>query len=77
LTLPRFCTCFLAIVALAAFAFLFYVRETDKRLAVSNGCAAFNPKTAAFSWVYRAPDPMVPAIPIEALGPGDALGRAK
>lgn len=50
--------------------------QTQEKLATANGCGSFNPKTAAFAWVYRQPEPSIPSIPIEVLGAGQALGRS-
>lgn len=67
--------CIILLVCAVLFLGIQYQRQ--EKLAVSNGCALFNPSTAAFKWVYRAPEPSVPGIPLEALGDGQALGRVK
>lgn len=66
---------FMLVLALGVL-FLATQYQRQEKLAVANGCAAFSPKTAAFAWVYRTPEPSIPSIPIEVLGAGQALGRS-
>lgn len=74
---PQNCLLIIFMLLLAlGIVFLGVQYQRQEKLATANGCGSFNPKTAAFAWVYRQPEPSIPSIPIEVLGAGQALGRS-